>query len=446
VPNNVYGWGRIDALAAIDYPLDFQVSVAPETVPVCAPDTADFDIGLAQFLGFSEPVALTTSGLPPAATSGFAPNPVIPPGVSVLTIGGTASVAPGVYPFEIVGTSSPSGLVQSSPATLVVFDAIPTAPVPAIPVNGAVDVALMPTLAWGAVVQAELYRVEVATDFGFTSIVATAETAAAEVTLELPLEPTTEYFWRVAADNPCGDGGWSAVSSFTTRAIPPLLIVDDDDNSPDVRSTYTAALDAIGQLYDVWDTANSDAEPTAAELAPYRMVVWFTGDEFGGAAGPGSAGETALASWLDAGAACLLLSSQDYYYDRGMTSFMQSHLGLASATSDTGQTTVTGAGGVFGGHGPFTLSYPFTNYSDTVTAGAGAELVFSGDEGGAAVSRSTGTRYATFWGFPWEALPTAGDRETVMQAFLDACADASSLLFGDDFESGTTAAWSAVTP
>ncbi len=32
VPNNVFGWGRIDALAAFNFALDFRVVVAPETM------------------------------------------------------------------------------------------------------------------------------------------------------------------------------------------------------------------------------------------------------------------------------------------------------------------------------------------------------------------------------------------------------------------------------
>ena len=45
------------------------------------------------------------------------------------------------------------------------------------------------------------------------------------------------------------------------------------------------------------------------------MVIWFTGDEFGGVSGPGADGETALATWLD-GVGCLLMASQDYHWDR----------------------------------------------------------------------------------------------------------------------------------
>ena len=142
---------------------------------------------------------------------------------------------------------------------------------------------------------------------------------------------------------------------------------------------------------------------------------------------------------------CLLISSQDYYYDRGLTSFMQERLGLGSASSDTSQTTVTGAGAIYSGAGPYSLSYPFTNYSDTFTADPAGEIAFTGNQGGAAVSRFTCSSLGMLWGFPWEALPTAADRETALQTFFDACAVPGGL-FSDGFESGDVSAWSGTTP
>ncbi|MHC4107008.1 MAG: EF-hand domain-containing protein, partial [Planctomycetota bacterium] len=239
-------------------------------------------------------------------------------------------------------------------------------------------------------------------------------------TLESPLDADTPHYWRVGASNACGAGALSDIFTFTTQDIPPVLLVDDDDNSPDVRSYYTDALAALGVWHDVWDTNNSDNEPSAQELAPYQAVIWFTGDEFGGSCGPGAAGESALATWLDNGG-CLFMSSQDYYWDRGLTSFMSNYLGVGSMTSDVGQSSVTGAGSVFAGMGPYGLSYPFTNYSDVVNPRGAAEVAFTGSQGDAAVSLDAGDYRTTFWGFPLEAIPGANDRADLIQVFLDWC-------------------------
>ena len=192
----------------------------------------------------------------------------------------------------------------------------------------------------------------IATDAAFTNIVYSASLDGTSIAPSSPFDPTTSYHWRVRSANPCGPSGWSSTFSFTTANIPPILLVDDDDNSPDVRGYYTTALDALATPggYDIWDTDNSDDEPDADDLSPYEVVIWFTGDEFGGAAGPGDAGKTALATWLDS-SGCFMISSQDYHWDRTLTPFMQTYLGVASVINDENQITVDGEGSVFGALG-----------------------------------------------------------------------------------------------
>ena len=203
-----------------------------------------------------------------------------------------------------------------------------------------------------------------------------------------------------------------------------ILLVDDDDNAPNMRGVYTATLDAlVGPAgYDVWDTANSDTEPITDDLSASLVVIWFTGDEFGGFAGPGPAAEAALGAWLDAGG-CLFISSQDYHFDRGLTPFMDAYLGITSVTNDNGNSTaVTGLGPVFGGLGPYALAYPFADYSDSIVVDAEADLAIEGNDGNdTAVSKAAGNYKATYWAFPWEAIMDPAGRLATMQAFLDWC-------------------------
>jgi hypothetical protein len=182
-------------------------------------------------------------------------------------------------------------------------------------------------------------------------------------------------------------------------------------------------LNALGRNYAVWDTHNTDIEPDTTTLAAYKTVIWFTGGEFGGTAGPGPGGETALGEWLSTGKRCLLISSQDYYWDRGLTPFMDDYLGVLSATSDVTQIVVTGAGSVFSGLGPFTLNFDDFgwNYSDRISPDSTAELAFSGDEGDAAVNKDNGIYQTAFFGFPFESIASTAEREEVMAAFLNWC-------------------------
>jgi subtilisin family serine protease len=211
------------------------------------------------------------------------------------------------------------------------------------------------------------------------------------------------------------------VSVAYLEGIAEILLVDDDDNTPDVRASYTAALDALGVAYDIWSTGNSDNEPDAATLEAYSKVVWFAGDEFGSFAGPGSAGEAALASFLDDGG-CLFLSGQDYIFDRGVTPFMLDYLGVGFVSQDIGESTVVGTGAAFETLGPFGLSYPGFNFSDHISPAAGAETVFVGTQGSVGISKIGASYRTIFLGFPFEALPTPTALRQVMGSALEFCA------------------------
>ncbi len=401
---------------------DFTLSVDPTTQAICTPDDAVFNVNIGQVQGYTDQVTLSALGNPAGTTTNFSTNPVTPPGTSALTIGNTGSAAPGNYSIEVMGVAATS--THTATVTLDIFSTTPGALTLVSPANGATNVPLAPTFSWNTGTGAQTYALEIATDSGFTNVIYSATGLPVPThSLTGTLDPVTTYYWHVRAENICGDGSYSSAFSFTTASVPPILLVDDDDNGPDVLATYTSALDNLGMSYDIWDTNGSDTEPSATQLAPYSTVIWFTGGSFGGAAGPGSAGETALGTWLDSENGCFFISSQDYHYDRDTTPFMTNYLGASTITDDDGDyTSVTGQGTVFGALGSSSLVYPFTDYSDPITPNGTAELAFLGNNGnGAAINKETATYKTTFWVFPWEAISTAPAREAAMQTYLDWC-------------------------
>jgi uncharacterized repeat protein (TIGR01451 family) len=208
--------------------------------------------------------------------------------------------------------------------------------------------------------------------------------------------------------------------SLAAGAAPSILLVDDDTNDPDVRAYYTDALDGLGVDYDIWNTTTG-GEPGSAALANYATVIWFTGMN----GYPDDAAETALADFLEHGH-CLFVSSQEYLYNLGSTPtpFMQDYLGVESAADDAFQSTVTGVGPVFGGIGPSTLALPYDNLADRVSPNASATLAFSGEHGGlvdSAVQKDGGRYRTTYWGFGFEGLPSAAERQSAMQRVLSWC-------------------------
>ena len=91
------------------------------------------------------------------------------------------------------------------------------------PANQALDVAVSPSFSWTAAAGAARYRVEVAGDAGFSSIVGSvANVTATNATLPSPLPAGTLVYWRVYAENAVGDTlATNAPFQFTTAGQGP---------------------------------------------------------------------------------------------------------------------------------------------------------------------------------------------------------------------------------
>ena len=262
----------------------------------------------------------------------------------------------------------------------------------------------------------------------------------------------------------CEDGEVTMTNNVncSARFTSKVLIVDGSDDDA-LRSQYTSVLRNVESVvfdeinstdYDEWSvrspssTSNPGgrAEPVAADLAPYGSVIWYTGDassleSFSPEAGPSPAAEADLAMYLDNGG-CLLLSSPQYFLDRGVTSFAQTYLGISARTDAADETQITGTGNLnlgFGNLGSFTLKPTdeglSTGLSDSLVPNLmapGSETIFEYADGStAAVATDNSTYRTAFFGFPLLALGSGSDRINVMQAYQDYCRHAE---FNDAFE------------
>ena len=266
--------------------------------------------------------------------------------------------------------------------------------------------------------------------------------------------PAGSYTFRASAashqpvDQPLVVDGDETLN-FLLPPLPCILLVDDDNNAPDTLPYFTAALDTMGLDYDVFDTGGGNG-PDLAGLSGYNMVFWFSGDLWGGTAGPSSTDETNLAAYLDAGGN-LFLSSQDYLYDVGLTTFGSTYLGIGSYSDDSGNATakVGVAGDPIGnGLGPFSLTYPagFSDYGDVVTAGAGASQAFKSSSGvNLDVDKAGGAWKTVFFGTDWVPIynNNAANGITVLQRIVDwfgGCEPPCNPPSGADFT------WTPATP
>ena len=429
---------------------DFALAVDLANVGVCAPSSSDLQVDVSQLAGFGDPVTLSAVGLPAGSIATFSENPVAPPGGSVMTIDpGTA--VDGDYTVEVHGDSA--ALNRSISLVVRLRTASPGLANLTAPLDAAIDVAPRPVLEWDAISGVDRYMVEVSTAPDFLELNYSGIEAGTSHTLGIILRQDVTYYWRVRATNACGYGVTSATFSFTTIDIPDLLLVDDDYDLPNEQPEYTQVLDNLGVAYDVYDVWVDHVfdEPDLETLSGYEQIIWFSGQEEV-YAGPNNESERILPTWLDGGG-CMLITSLDYLNAQGgVTPFMQERLGVGSVVEDTGQSTVTGAGSVYGALPLMPLANLNPDYRDVISPDLTAELAFAGDLGDAGIDKDGASYRTSFLGFGVESAGT-GSKGPILDAFLTWCdglpavdGDLDGVLNGDDCAPSDPNSWGIPQP
>jgi subtilisin family serine protease len=219
----------------------------------------------------------------------------------------------------------------------------------------------------------------------------------------------------------------------TEQDICNILLVDDDwdqYSGQPYNGTghlyYTTTLDTLGYPYDRWDVWTL-GDPALDDMLPYDVVVWFTGYAWNGTIT--ITNEADLSAFLDAGGS-VLVSSEDYLYDQGVSAFGTTYLGISSHVDDVGEYDPTGNPGdpIGDGLGPYLLTVPTSwpdptepMYTDYVYPGASAGAPFSYQATGEDNSTDLdgGTWMTAFLGWPLEGLDDLNDRVEVLGNALD---------------------------
>lgn len=99
----------------------------------------------------------------------------------------------------------------------------PSPPTLSSPANGSTSISTSPTLSWGAVAAADSFRVQIATDAGFTSVIADVGGITATSYSASGLSYYTDYYWHVYAKNGFGASAYSSTFTFKTILNTPSL-------------------------------------------------------------------------------------------------------------------------------------------------------------------------------------------------------------------------------
>ncbi|MEM6638283.1 MAG: proprotein convertase P-domain-containing protein [Pseudomonadota bacterium] len=271
--------GRNDPNTYLDrntFEPDFFVTGTNPIASVCAPDDAVFDIDVGQALGFSDPVTMSSSGVPAGATGSFSVNPVAPGASTVFTVSNTAGAAAGDYTIEVSGSADSK--TRAAQLMLALATATPDAAALSAPVNNATGVANSPTFSWNDAAQAATYRVEIATDPDFVNVVESGTTDTTSYTATTTLSPLTRYYWRVTADNICGAGAASTTFTFETANI---ICITSGDAIPD---NTASGLDSTGVLSASGTLTDLDVSLNVTHTYVGDLIVTLTHEDTGSSA------------------------------------------------------------------------------------------------------------------------------------------------------------------
>ncbi len=135
--------------------------------------------------------------------------------------------------------------------------ALPARPALLTPTNAATNVLLPPTATWDTTTAANTYRMQVASDTNFASVVVDDSSLTVPTKQLNTLSYGAKYFWRVRGKNSNGIGRYSLINSFTTAVQAPT--------TPVLVSPANAATGQDTLLTFVWNMSTG--------AATYRLVI-----------------------------------------------------------------------------------------------------------------------------------------------------------------------------
>lgn len=191
------------------------VSIDQPVRTVCGGEVVTYDIGVSET--FEGNVNLMVNNLPNGLSANFSNNTINPGQNTQLTISGTENVATDTYIFTVSGSDGTNESIQS--ISLSVDAGIPNVPTLISPANLSSEQPIIVLLNWTDAPSRVAYSLELATDPGFSEIIAQQSGLSDNSFVTPDLTLGTTYYWRVRASNTCGDGDWSVPFQFQTGTL-----------------------------------------------------------------------------------------------------------------------------------------------------------------------------------------------------------------------------------
>lgn len=215
----------------------------------------------------------------------------------------------------------------------------------------------------------------------------------------------------------------ATVQVKTVAVTEQILLVDQDNEGPDVRSFYLGAITRTGRTADVWDLAKNPSIPPRFAQA-HGTLVWLTGNT----GSPLAAHEADLARFLDGGGRLFLCGWDAFDGGAGNTDFVRRYLHVdwdneRDNDIPTTQVHAVTTNTVTAGMGSLPIDTTVlggSQFSDELELLHPARPAFVDDRGRPDALTVQDDRYrVVYLAFPFEGMGTAADRQELMRRVLD---------------------------
>ncbi len=123
------------------------------------------------------------------------------------------------YTWKVEAINAGGTSYYSGANTFTTVVAAPAVPSAALPASAAANVERLTRFVWGPVLNAAKYRLQIATDNAFATVVVDTISYDTTATLQTPLAENTDYYWRVNAQNIGGASDFSTARLFSTGTL-----------------------------------------------------------------------------------------------------------------------------------------------------------------------------------------------------------------------------------
>jgi hypothetical protein len=170
----------------------------------------------------------------------------------------------------IIYVSNGTGIIFGQSKSIVATAAVITPPLPPVlqtPANSSVNQELTLTLTWSTVTGAATYRLQVATDSLFATLVVNDSTLTSANRPVSSLLSNTKYYWRVNAKNGGGTSSYSSIFNFRTK-----LGTGVEENKPPVPTEFFMAQNFPNPFNPTTNINFGVPQNSSVKIAIYDML------------------------------------------------------------------------------------------------------------------------------------------------------------------------------